>query len=68
MAKKNSIDLESLYCGILFCISLIALILACLAYTKKNPGGEYYKTCGGAPSTTEEEEEKKLKKLLKSNN
>ena len=43
MAKKNRMDLENLYSGILFCISLVALIIACLAYTKKNQGGEYYK-------------------------
>ena len=35
MAKKNSINLESLCTGILFCISLVALIIACLAYNKK---------------------------------
>ena len=40
MAKKNSMDLESLCGGILFCISLVALIIACLAYTKKSsPSG-----------------------------
>ena len=44
MAKKNRMDLESLCSGILFCISLVALIIACLAFTKKNQGGEYY--CG----------------------
>ena len=43
MAKKNRMDLESLCSGILFCISLVALIIACLAFTKKNQGGEYYK-------------------------
>ena len=32
---------QSLLCGILFCISIAALIIACLAFTKK--GGEYYK-------------------------
>jgi len=35
-------DLESLCSGILFCISLVALIIACLAYTKKNQGGAEY--------------------------
>ena len=33
---KNSSKLESLFCGILFCISIAALVIACLAYTKKN--------------------------------
>ena len=46
MARKNRMDLESLCSGILFCISLVALIIACLAYTKKNQGGEYYQGCG----------------------
>ena len=38
MARKNRMDLESLCSGILFCISLVALIIACLAFTKKNQG------------------------------
>ena len=42
MARKNRMDLESLCSGILFCISLVALIIACLAYTKKNQGGAEY--------------------------
>ena len=33
-------NLQSTLCGILFCISVAALIIACLAFTKK--GGEYY--------------------------
>ena len=47
MARKNRMDLGSLCSGILFCISLVALIIACLAYTKKNRGGEYYKGTEG---------------------
>ena len=39
MSKGN--NLQSLFCGILFCISVTALIIACLAFTKKG-GGEYY--------------------------
>ena len=36
---------QSLFCGILFCISVAALIIACLAFTNKGGGkGEYYKT------------------------
>ena len=35
---KNSSKLESLFCGILFCISIAALVIACLAYTKKKSG------------------------------
>ena len=58
MAKKNSMHTESLFCGILFCISLVALIIACLAYTKKELPGEYY-GCGVGVS---EEEDKKRKK------
>ena len=37
MTKKSS-KLESLFCGILFCISIAALVIACLAFTKKKPG------------------------------
>ena len=44
MAKD--MNLQSLFCGILFCISIAALIIACLAFTKKNQGGEYYQGCG----------------------
>tara|TARA_B100000686_G_C16701969_1_gene923980 strand:+ start:24 stop:704 length:681 start_codon:yes stop_codon:yes gene_type:complete len=39
MSKGN--NLQSLFYGILFCISVTALIIACLAFTKKG-GGEYY--------------------------
>ena len=28
-------NLQSLFCGVLLCISISALIIACLAYTKK---------------------------------
>ena len=41
---SKSMDLESLCSGILFCISIVALIIACLAFTKKG-GGEYYRSC-----------------------
>ena len=42
MSKGN--NLQSLFCGILFCISVAALVIACLAFTKKGGGkGEYYK-------------------------
>ena len=42
MSKGN--NLPSLFCGILFCISVAALVIACLAFTKKGGGkGEYYK-------------------------
>ena len=37
---SKNIDLSSLCSGILFCLVLAALIVSCLAYTKK--GGEYY--------------------------
>ena len=37
MSKGN--NLQSLFCGILLCISVTALIIACLAFTKKG-GGE----------------------------
>jgi hypothetical protein len=50
MSKGN--NLQSLFCGILFCISVTALIIACLAFTKKGGGkGEYYEggTCGLQP-------------------
>ena len=41
MSKGN--NLQSLFCGILLCISVTALIIACLAFTKKGGGkGEYY--------------------------
>ena len=62
MAKKNSMDLESLCGGILFCISLVALIIACLAYTKKNQGGEYYCASALAADGDGEERKKRLKK------
>ena len=39
MSKGN--NLQSLFGGILFCISVAALVIACLAFTKKG-GGEYY--------------------------
>ena len=45
MTKKN--NLQSLFCGILFCISVTALVIACLAFTKKG-GGEYYMESGAA--------------------
>ena len=35
MPKGN---LQSLFCGIIFCISITALIIACLAFTKGNGG------------------------------
>ena len=42
MSKGN--NLQSLFCGILFCISVAALVIACLAFTNKGGGkGEYYK-------------------------
>ena len=41
MSKGN--NLQSLFCGILFCISVAALVIACLAFTNKGGGkGEYY--------------------------
>ena len=40
MSKGN--NLQSLFCGILFCISVSALIIACLAFTKKGVGYERY--------------------------
>ena len=47
MSKGN--NLQSLFCGILFCISVTALVIACLAFTKKGGGkGEYYEEEGGA--------------------
>ena len=46
MSKGN--NLQSLFCGILFCISITALIIACLAFTKgKGGGGGEYYTCPG---------------------
>ena len=39
---------QNLFCGILFCISVVALIIACLAFTKKGGGEEYYSTCATA--------------------
>ena len=49
MSKGN--NLQSLFCGILFCISITALIIACLAFTKKGGGkGEYYKGAVGGYS------------------
>ena len=45
MSKGN--NLQSLFCGILFCISVTALIISCLAFTKKGGGkGEYYEELG----------------------
>ena len=35
MTKKSS-QLENILCGILFCISVTALVISCLAFTKKN--------------------------------
>ena len=47
MSKGN--NLQSLFCGILFCISVTALIIACLAFTKKGGGkGEYFKGASGS--------------------
>ena len=41
---SKDMNLQSLFCGILFCISVAALVIACLAFTKKGGGkGEYYK-------------------------
>ena len=41
MSKGN--NLQSLFCGILFCISVAALVIACLAFAKKDCGkGEHY--------------------------
>jgi len=41
MTKQN--NLQSLFCGILFCLSITALVIACLAFTKKGGGtGEYF--------------------------
>ena len=40
MSKGN--NLQSLFCGILFCISITALVIACLAFTKKGGGKEGY--------------------------
>ena len=41
MTKQN--NLQSLFCGILFCLSITALVIACLAFTKKDGGkGEHY--------------------------
>jgi len=37
MTKKSS-QLENILCGILLCISIAALVIACLAFTKKKPG------------------------------
>ena len=34
MTKGN---LQDILCGILFCISVTALVIACLAFTKKKP-------------------------------
>ena len=49
MSKGN--NLQSLFCGILFCISVTALIIACLAFTKKGGGkGEYYKESTPPPA------------------
>ena len=50
---SKDMNLQSLFCGILFCISITALIIACLAYTNKNQRGEYYqdtKPLRGLPS------------------
>ena len=68
MAKKNSINLESLCTGILFCISLVALIIACLAYNKKPSvgGGEYY--CGARTHNNDLLKVKKKKKYDDDNN
>ena len=39
---------QNLFCGILFCISAAALIIACLAFTNKGGGkGEYYEDWRG---------------------
>ena len=47
MSKGN--NLQSLICGILFCISVTALVIACLAFTKKG-SGEYFAPEVGASS------------------
>ena len=45
---SKDMNLQSLFCGILLCISIAALVIACLAFTKKGGGnGEYY---DGSPS------------------
>jgi len=46
MIKQN--NLQSLFCGIIFCISIAALIIACLVLTKK--GGEYYNVTDDVPN------------------
>ena len=49
MSKRN---LQSLFCGILFCISITALIIACLSFTKGSKGGEYFEEqVEGSPCT-----------------
>ena len=48
-------NFQSLFCGILFCISITALIIACLAFAKGKGGGEYFEappTPGPKPPTT----------------
>lgn len=46
---SKDMNLQSLFCGILLCISVAALVIACLAFTKKGGGnGEYYD--GSAPT------------------
>ena len=46
---SKDMNLQSLLCGILFCISIAALIIACLAFTKKGGGkGEYFKGASGS--------------------
>ena len=37
--------LQNYFLAILFCISIGALVLAILAYTKKNKNGEKYNSC-----------------------
>ena len=37
MTKQNK-NLQNIFCGILLCISIAALIMACLAFTKKSSG------------------------------
>ena len=66
MAKKKSMNLESLCTGILFCISLVALIIACLAYTQKPAAGEYY--CGAGAQSVNSLKFKKKKKYDDDNN
>ena len=51
MSKGN--NLQSLFCGILFCISISALVIAYLAFTKKGGGKDEYYETPKAPGTIE---------------